>query len=63
MTKKLSNLPFVTINLTNNLFLIFYRGFHKLYKTFSTLDTKNQILVAKKLEELNKIIDDLERKN
>jgi hypothetical protein len=63
MAKELPNLSLITIDLTNNLFLIFYRNFDELHKFFSTLDVENQILVVKKLKELKKIIDDLEIKN
>ncbi len=47
----------------NNLFFLFHCEFIDLYKLFEKADIKTQIIVVKKLKELNRIIKDLSWKS
>lgn len=63
MTNNIPKDPALKAEFSNNLFLIFKDGFEFTHSLFDTLDEKEQILITKKLEELNQIIANFEKRN
>lgn len=54
--------PLLLTDFNNHLFLMFHDGYEHIYSLFQTLNHDDQVLMTKKLKEINQLIANLESK-